>query len=286
MNKKYQSILEVVKADIERVNANLVFDTGVKPALAHELEKFLQAPSKRIRSLVTILYLRASKMYLLPVHYELFTAVELMHNASLIHDDVIDESKLRRNRKTLNDKFNNQLAVISGDYLLGIALKKLAKINYTNIIEIFAETLQEMCMGEINQYFNRFKKTNLEKYIEKSSEKTASLFDAALKSAVILADETYTENASEFALNFGLAFQIRDDILNVLNKDKSKNSTDIDDGIYNAPFILSDDLTVGIEKTKDLLNNYVNCALHCINDFEDSIYKAALRELLELIRNV
>lgn len=286
MNKKYQAILEVVKADIERVNNNLAFDTGIKPALANELEKFLQAPSKRIRSLVTILFLRASKMYLLPAHYELLTAVELIHNASLIHDDVIDESKLRRSRKTLNDKFDNQLAVISGDYILGIALKKLAKINSVRIIEIFADTLQDMCKGEINQYFNRFKKTNLESYIEKSTEKTASLFESALKSAVILADETYTEKSAEFALNFGLAFQIRDDLLNVLDKDKSKNATDIDDGIYNAPLILSDDITVGIEKTKDLLNNYVNCALHCINDLEESTYKAALRELLELIRNV
>lgn len=284
MDKKYQAILEVVKADIERVNNNLVFDIGVKHA--HELEKFLQAPSKRIRSLVTILYLRASKMYLLPAHYELLTAVELVHNASLIHDDVIDESKFRRNRKTLNEKFDNQLAVISGDYILGIALKKLAKINSIRVIEIFADTLQDMCKGEINQHFNRFKKTNLENYIEKSTEKTASLFEAALKSAVILADETYSEKSAEFALNFGLAFQIRDDLVNILDKDKSKNATDVEDGIYNAPLILSDDITVGIEKTKDLLNNYVNCALHCISDLEESIYKAALRELLELIRNV
>lgn len=284
MDKKYQEILEVVKADIERVNNNLVFDIGVKNA--HELEKFLQAPSKRIRSIVTILYLRASKMYLLPAHYELLTVVELVHNASLIHDDVIDESKFRRNRKTLNEKFDNQLAVISGDYILGIALKKLAKINSIRVIEIFADTLQDMCKGEINQHFNRFKKTNLENYIEKSTEKTASLFEAALKSAVILADETYCEKSAEFALNFGLAFQIRDDLVNILDKDKSKNATDVEDGIYNAPLILSDDITVGIEKTKDLLNNYVNCALHCISDLEESIYKAALRELLELIRNV
>lgn len=286
MNKKYQSILDVVKADIERVNKGLVFDMELNPKLAKEIEKFLNAPSKRIRSLLTILYLRASKMYLLPSHYELLSAVELIHNASLIHDDVIDESKVRRSRKTLNEKFDNQLAVISGDYLMGGALKKLAKIGSLEVIDVFAETLKNMCKGEVSQYFNRFKKSNLESYIEKSMQKTGTLFECALKSAVLLADEQYTEKMSEFAVNFGLAFQIRDDLVNVLNNDKTKTASDFDDGIYNAPYILSDNINDGIEKTRDLLNNYVNCAGHCIKDLEQNPYKQALTELLELIKNV
>ncbi len=286
MNKKITEIAEVVKADLERVNSNLFFEVDLKPQLAKELESFLKAPSKRIRSLVTILYLRAAKMYLLPSHYELLAAVELIHNASLVHDDVIDESKMRRNRQTLNDKFDNQLAVISGDYLIGIALEKLIKIGSLSVLDVFAKTLQNMCKGEVNQYFNRFKKTDLEAYIEKSIQKTALLFESALKSAVILADEEYNEKINEFAINFGLAFQIRDDLLNVMKKDKSKTTTDVDDGIYNAPLILSDDIKDGIEKTKDLLNNYINCAKQCIEDLGESNYKKALIELLELIRNV
>lgn len=286
MNKKYQAVSDTVKADIERVNSNLDIEMDLKPELKKELKKFIHSPSKRIRSLMTILYLRASKMYLLPSHYELLAAVELIHNASLIHDDVIDESKLRRNKKTLNDKFDNQLAVISGDYLLGAALKKLVKINSIEVLDIFADTLKDMCKGEVNQYFNRYKKTKLKNYIEKSTQKTASLFISTLKSAVILADEKNADLACEFALNFGLAFQIRDDLVNVMNKDSSKNANDLEEGIYNAPMILSDKLDVGIEKTKNLLNNYINCARKCIENFEESIYKKALYELLELIKNV
>lgn len=286
MDKKYKAVLDVVKADIERVNKNLVFDIGLNPQLNKELESFLHSPSKRIRSLVTILYLRASKMYLLPAHYELLSAVELVHNVSLIHDDVIDESKLRRNKKTLNDKFDNQLAVISGDYLLGAALKKLVKINSLEVIDIFADALKCMCLGEVNQYFNKFKKIKLDEYLEKSTQKTASLFECSLKAAIYLTGNEITEQAVEFASNFGLAFQIRDDLINVLNTDKSKSVNDAEEGIYNAPMILSDELNVGIEKTKDLLNNYINCAKHCIMDLEESIYKAALMELLELIKNV
>ena len=286
MNRQYQQICDVVKADLERVSKNLIFSFELQPELDKELEVFLSAPSKRIRSLVTILYLRASRMYLLPSHYELLAAVELIHNASLIHDDVIDESKLRRGRKTLNDKFDNQLAVISGDYLLGVSLKKLVKIGSIPVIDIFADTVKSMCLGEVNQYFNKYKKTDIEKYVEKSSQKTGSLFESALKASIILAGNEVDEKSLEFASNFGLAFQIRDDLLNVIDSDKSKSASDVDEGIYNAPMILSDNLQEGIEKTKDLLNNYVNCAKQCINDLEESIYKKSLTELLELLEDV
>ena len=286
MNKQYQKICDVVKADLERVNKNLVFSPDLQPELDKELEGFLNAPSKRIRSLMTILYLRSSKMYLLPAHYELLAAVELIHNASLIHDDVIDESKIRRGRTTLNDKFDNQLAVISGDYLLGESLKKFVKIGSIPVIDIFADTVKSMCLGEVNQYFNKYKKTDIEKYVEKSSQKTGSLFESALKASIILAGNEVEEKAVEFASNFGLAFQIRDDLLNIIDLDKSKSASDVDEGIYNAPMILSDNLNEGIEKTKDLLNNYVNCAMQCIGDLETSVYKSALTELLELLEDV
>ena len=286
MDEQYQKICNIVKADIERVNKNLAFNPDLNPELDRAIDGFLNAPSKRIRSLMTILYLRASKIYLLPVHYELMAAIELIHNVSLIHDDVIDESKLRRGIATLNDKFDNQLAVISGDYLLGVALKKLVKIRSLSVIELLADTVKTMCLGEVNQYFNRFKKISIEDYIEKSSQKTGALFEAALKAAFILAEHEIDETALEFASDFGLAFQIRDDLINVKNSDATKNASDLEEGIYNAPLILSDNLDEGIEKTKDLLNNYVNCAKQCIQDFEESIYKASLIELLELLEDV
>lgn len=286
MDKKYNKICEVVKADLERVNKNLLFDHELREELDGELDKFLNAPSKRIRSLVTILYLRASKLYLLPAHYELLAAVELIHNASLIHDDVIDKGELRRGCTTLNCKFDNQIAVISGDYLLGLALKKLVKIGSLPVLDIFADTVKTMCAGEVNQYFNRFKKVTLEEYIEKSSQKTGALFESALKASVILAGSEVDDKSIEFVSDFGLAFQIRDDLINILQSDNTKTTNDLDEGIYNAPTLLADNLEEGIAMTKDLLNNYVNCAKQCIKELEESVYKAALIELLELLENV
>ena len=282
MNKKYQEILNVVNADIERVNANLDFEINLQPKLKKELKKFLTSPSKRIRSLVALLYLRAAKMYLLPNHYEILAVTELLHNASLIHDDVIDESKNRRNSKTISEIFDNKLAVVAGDYLLSVALGKLAKINDNRITEIFADAVQDMCKGEVTQYFNRFKVTDIDTYIEKSEQKTAVLFEKTLKACVLFADEDYAEKTCEFITNFGLAFQIRDDLVNYLSKEK----TDENDGIFNAPMILSKDKEEGVVKTKELLNNYIVCAKHCLNDLPESIYKESLFKLLELFGNV
>ncbi len=282
MNKKYQEILNVVNADIERVNANLDFEIDLQKQLKKELKKFLSAPSKRIRSLVALLFLRASKMYLLPEHYEVLAVTELLHNASLIHDDVIDESKNRRNSKSISEIFDNKLAVIAGDYLLSIALSKLAKINNNDVTAIFANAVQDMCKGEVTQYFNRFKVTDIDTYIQKSEQKTAVLFEKTLNACVLLADEVYTEKMSEFAINFGLAFQIKNDLVDFLSTEK----LDEKDGIFNAPLILSEDKEEGVAKTKELLHNYVVCAKHCLNDLQESAYKKSLIELLELFDNV
>ena len=216
MNNDYKSISDVVKADIDKVDKNLIFEINLDKKLSADLESLVRGSSKRIRSLVTVLYLRASKQYLLPEHYELLSVVELVHNASLIHDDVIDEGKLRRGKKTLNDKFDNNLAVISGDYLLGVALKKLVKIGNPKILDIFADAIKTMCTGEVNQYFNKFKKPDIDSYIEKTTQKTSSLFEAALKSSMVLADAEYDDKTAEFITNFGIAIAKMTGILDMV----------------------------------------------------------------------
>ena len=287
MDKTYKEISNVVKADMERVKSILKIKFDFNSNLSNELSKYLTGSSKMIRTLVTVLYLRASKIYLLPEHYELFAAAEIVHNASLIHDDVIDEGKQRRNRKTLNENFDNQLAVTCGDYLIGIALDKLTNIGNLQIISEFSDVMKNMCKGEIEQYFNKFKKIKLNKYILKTELKTAKLFEGLIVSSLLLSqDNKKIDLAREFAKNFGIAFQIKDDLKNVMGLDISKNSEDFDNGIFTAPYILSEDLQKGIEKTKKLLDNYIECAHNCIDEFDKSVYKSALCNLLELMRNV
>ncbi len=277
---KYLHILNEVKEEVEQIKAEITEDINIREPLKSKLFELMTAPSKHIRAVVSFLYLKAAGQNIDDRQVSLQSAVELVHNASLIHDDIIDESKERRSLKTINAEFENKLAVISGDYLLSIALKKICNLNSIKLIEMFAQTLDEMCKGEVSQYFNKFEIPALEDYLIKTEQKTAKLFETAICGAMLLSNSNI--NPKEFAINFGTAFQIRNDLIN-LNTTK----TDIKEGIYTAPVIYSQNINSpdkGIEKTKLLLNNYIEKAEHSLEILNNSKYKSTLTELLELLK--
>lgn len=277
---KYLHILNEVKEEVEQIKAEITEDINIREPLKSKLFELMTAPSKHIRAVVSFLYLKAAGQNIDDRQVSLQSAVELVHNASLIHDDIIDESKERRSLKTINAEFENKLAVISGDYLLSIALKKICNLNSIKLIEMFAQTLDEMCKGEVSQYFNKFEIPTLEDYLTKTEQKTAKLFETAICGAMLLSNSNI--NPKEFAINFGTAFQIRNDLIN-LNTTK----TDIKEGIYTAPVIYSQNINSpdkGIEKTKLLLNNYIEKAEHSLEILNNSKYKSTLTELLELLK--
>ncbi len=279
--EKYSNILNIVKNEIEAVSTNLTSDINIQEPLQTKLSNILNAPSKHIRPLISFLYLKSLGLNIDEKQIILQTAIELVHNASLIHDDVIDDSEIRRNTKTINKDFDNKLAVISGDYILSIALTYIAKLNSIKIVEMFADTLSFMTNGEINQQFSKFQIPTIENYIKKTEQKTAKLFETAICGSLLLANSN--ENASVFAKNFGIAFQIRDDIINI-----KTTQSDIKDGIYTAPVIYAgntENYTNGIEKSHILLNNYIDNAYQAINHIEENKYKIAIKELLGLLKN-
>lgn len=307
--EKYLSIFEVVKDDVEKVKSSLFDGIELDNSLKFKLFDILNAPSKHIRAVLTFLYLKTAGMKIDEKQIIYQSAIELVHNASLIHDDVIDESSVRRSAQTLNSKFGNKLAVITGDYLLSVALKKIRTLENSKIIDIFAQTLDDMCQGEIKQDLSRFKIPTIEEYLKKTELKTAKLFETALCGSFLLygtekfshlienidfgvssigghevmGDEFYCSNVQDFARNFGIAFQIRDDLINA-----KTSQNDFKDGIYTAPVIFAgsvDDYENGIEKTQILLNNYIESAQKEIEKFEESKYKTALTNLLGLIKN-
>lgn len=282
-NQSYNEIMNTVRGDIERVNAKLNDSFAIDSSVHEELQCFLNAPSKRIRSVLVFLYLRASGIEVSDEQIDLQVIVELIHNASLIHDDVIDDDTQRRGAKTFNCEFGNRLAIISGDYLLSVVIKKLTAFGSCELFNLFAKTLEHMCSGEIQQHLGLNKILRIEDYIEKSYLKTGSLFEASITGAMLLAGETKIIRAVEFGRNFGIAYQIRDDLKNITEK----GAKDIQDGIYNAAVIFSGSTEVtssGIEKTTDLLNNYLDRVEDCISDLAESKYKSALTELLELLK--
>ena len=282
-SEKYLKIYDVIKHDIDKID--LISDINIQEPLKTKIFDILNAPSKHIRPLVSFLYLRAVGADIDKEQILYQTAIELVHNASLIHDDIIDNSEIRRKIKTLNSEFDSKLAVISGDYLLSFAIRKVLKIGIPRLTEIFCETLEIMVKGEINQYFGRNKIPKIEEYLKKSEQKTAKLFEAALEGAMIInsQSEQGKKSSKDFAKNFGIAFQIRDDLINCMT-----SKSDIKDGVYTAPVIYSNSTTItveGIEKTKILLNNYLDLALNSLEDIKENKYKSALIGLVELLRD-
>ena len=290
--QEYQVIKQSVSAEIDLVEQKMVESISLSEPLNSSLKKFLLGKSKRLREVLPILYIKALGKSLNNEQLEVLSIVEIVHNASLIHDDIIDESPLRRGQKTLSFEFGSKLALISGDYLLSVALEKLCKIANVEIIKQFSQTIKNMCVGEVKQNYARFQKGTLEDYIEKTKNKTAYLFETAFltcATADTISDYDL-KSLSRLGLAIGIAFQIRDDLLNMIETDKSKpTNSDIEAGIYNAPVIFgseADNYASGIEKTKGLLNNYIEQAKKELKLLPENSYSSALYRCLELLNNV
>lgn len=301
-DSQYQKIMDSVKDDMfvleEQIKSLFLSDSPLDKSLL----EFLTAPSKRLRPLLGFLFLRGSIGEVNQKQRDALLAVELIHNATLIHDDIIDDAMQRRKSETLNAKFDENLAVIAGDFLLSIAMEKIIEANSVEVIKLCTSALKRTCQGEISQYFSKFKLPSLDDYIEKSKNKTALLFEVGVLSCLLLCekniDESLMQKAKEFSQNFGIAFQIRDDLMNVLTLN-SLNSKDIDSGIYTAPVIFAamenSDLlssknilesikkTKAIEKTKDLMDNYFAKAKFALDSLEEGTYKMVLADLIDLL---
>lgn len=279
--QKYFKIVGCVQEEIECVLKEMINGIEIQEPLKSKLFALLNAPSKHIRPLISFLYLKAIGKTIDKNQILYQSAIELVHNASLIHDDIIDESLERRKVKTLNCQLGNKLAVLTGDYLLSQALNKVLQIGEPELVQMFSKTLEVMCKGEINQQFSRYRVPSVEEYIKKSQQKTAKLFETSLEGSLLITK--LNSNGSKFAKYFGTAFQIRDDLINC-----KTSKSDIDEGIYTAPVILSGDINnigVGIEKTQVLLNNYITYAENELKFIENNKYKRALIKLLGLMKH-
>lgn len=297
---KYQKIKNTVKEDMSLLEEELSSLFNGETPLDKTLLEFLKAPSKRLRPLLGFLFLKSALNEINQQQRDILLAVELIHNATLIHDDIIDDATKRRKHETLNAKFDNNLAVIAGDFLLSIAMEKVIETGSVEVIKLCTSALKSTCKGEINQYFSKFKLPELNDYIEKSKNKTALLFEVGILGGLYLCksnvEDNLIKNAKEFSQNFGIAFQIRDDLMNL----SGINSEDINLGIYTAPIIFATSenphilnaenivesikKTKALEKTKDLMDNYFARAKNALNNFEESIYKKSLITLMDELK--
>ncbi len=234
---------------------------------------------KMIRSRLGILVLDSINTEISTESINVMTATELIHTASLFHDDVIDNDKIRR-----LPHIGNKTAVIYGDLMLTNAINILLGINNPKILSIYNNAIKNMCNGELFQQMFAGKIPTLKQYIEKTELKTASLFVAEINALLILAnaDNNLKKNLIEFARLYGIAFQIKNDL-----KDTQKEQKDLKQKIYTAPYVLTNSTVLtesAIEKTARLLDNYIEKAEKCLMILKDSNFKETLIGETECLR--
>ncbi len=217
--------------------------TGDFPHLSELLEYSLKSSGKRIRPVLTLL---AGRFYdhnhdsLL----SMATAVEIMHTATLVHDDAIDKAATRRGRPTVNKKWSEEKAVLLGDYLFAEAGAITASTDNLRAIKLFAWTLKTISSGELNQSYNAFNlRQNRPQYIQRVAQKTAALFRMATESGAAMsrAPEEAIQVLINYAHNLGIAFQIVDDILDFSGTEEELGKpagSDLAQGTLTLPAML------------------------------------------------
>lgn len=230
------------------------------PLMGKVVEQYLRTKGKQIRPLLVLM---SAKLFGPLNDRSLYSAaaLEMLHNASLIHDDVVDSSYTRRGTATLNKEFDNRIAVLVGDFFVSRALSEAIKTSDFKVIRSIAELGKELSLGEIDQISTaRDGAIEEERYMEVISKKTASLFTKCIRMGAesVGASEDDVAVAVEFGRLLGLAFQIKDDIFDYFEDEK-----------------------VGKPTGNDLRENKVSLPLiHAVNSSSDSRGEE-MRELIE-----
>lgn len=243
MNKIQELILKL-KPEISKIDETILqFSEGKSPLIKEISNHLIFSGGKRIRPILLVLASKIcdekNKNY-----YNLAAAVELIHSATLLHDDVVDDSKIRRGKKTANSIWDNKAPILVGDYIFSIAFQLMVKNGNLEILDLLAKTSSQMADGEVLQLEaqNNFE-VDLEKYLQIINGKTAVLFEASCKSAGLncQASSQKVQNLAQFGKNLGLVFQIIDDILDYdqENSEIDKNlGDDFFEGKITLPLIL------------------------------------------------
>ncbi|MBD2693089.1 solanesyl diphosphate synthase [Anabaena catenula] len=242
------SLFTPVEADLRILADNLTQLVGNRhPILYAAAEHLFGAGGKRIRPAIVLLISRATmlKQDITPRHRRLAEITEMIHTASLVHDDVVDESDVRRGVPTVHSLFGNRIAVLAGDFLFAQSSWYLANLDNLDVVKLLSEVIMDFASGEIQQGLNRFD-TNLatETYLKKSYYKTASLIANSSKAAGLLSEVSpeSAENLYNYGKHIGLAFQIVDDILDFTSSTDTLGKpagSDLKSGNLTAPVLFA-----------------------------------------------
>ncbi|MCC5624141.1 solanesyl diphosphate synthase [Nostoc sp. CHAB 5715] len=242
------SLFTPVEADLRLLADNLKQLVGNRhPILFAAAEHLFGAGGKRIRPAIVLLISRATMLdqEITPRHRRLAEITEMIHTASLVHDDVVDESQMRRGVPTVHSLFGNRVAVLAGDFLFAQSSWYLANLDNLEVVKLLSEVIMDLATGEIQQGINCFDYgISIETYLKKSYYKAASLIANSSKAAGLLSDVSLetAEHLYDYGRHLGLAFQIMDDILDFTSTTDTLGKpagSDLKSGNLTAPVLFA-----------------------------------------------
>lgn len=271
-------ITELIAADMGEVNQVIRNKLHSEVALVNQIAEYIiSAGGKRIRPVLVLLVANAFQ-YQGKHHHELAAIVEFIHTATLLHDDVVDESSMRRGRKTANALFGNAASVLVGDFLYSRAFQMMVSINSMQIMQILADATNVIAEGEVLQLLNMHDPdVTEERYLQVIRSKTAKLFEAAAEIGALIAgaNQAEIEAAGEYGRSLGTAFQLIDDVLDYSGnaEDIGKNvGDDLREGKPTLPLIYL--MKNGSEEERELVRA-------CIESGDESKFDAILAAITQ-----
>jgi decaprenyl-diphosphate synthase subunit 1 len=317
-----------VSNELEQLNVEMKRRVRTEHPLLAELAKYyFELPGKRLRPVVVLLMSQAIDAHRRQVRsgqanrrqLQLAQIVEMIHAASIVHDDVIDEATMRRGMASVNARYSNKLAVLSGDFMLARASVALARLRSHRATELISNTIADLVEGEFLQ-IDSSNPLSFSQYAKKSYLKTASLITNSCTAAAVLADDNdesadsaLVDAATDYGNNLGMAFQYVDDVLDFTGTDESLGKPagiDLKLGLATGPvlfavaehaelgplvdrrFSVAGDVeratqlvhsSKGIEKTLALAADHCHQANEALDRLQPSMATDALRCLTELM---
>ncbi|MBD1371621.1 polyprenyl synthetase family protein [Hazenella sp. IB182357] len=315
-----QDIYLHLRRDIEKIEQELTHSIHTEQTtLQHAAHHLLKAGGKRMRPVFVLLSGRFGTYHLENISH-VAVALELIHMASLVHDDVIDNARTRRGKETVKAKWSNQTAMYTGDFIFARALQKIAQIKDSDVQAILSNAMMKMCEGEIEQIEDIFAPDqSLKRYLRRIKRKTALLMSVSCQLGAIVsgARDRDVKALAKYGYYVGMAFQLTDDVLDLTGDEKvlgKPAGSDLRQGNITLPVTyalhhateqdqtkiltyiqskgtqgaLNEVLDIvrtagGIEETLQLSTRYLKKALHALALLPDSLERQSLQLIGEFI---
>jgi len=242
---------------------------------------------------------------------------EMIHTASLVHDDILDHAETRRGKESINVKWDIRKSTMAGDFILSVGSKLLSQVGDKEVVVILSQVLADLVQGEFQQLENKNDESRFEHYLSKSFNKTASLMAYSCRANAVLAgvNTNMAEQAFQYGRNIGIAFQLVDDLLDfIVSADQlgKPAAADLKLGLATAPVLFAAEKfpelnemigrrfeaagdverafklvqeSGGLDETRDLAKKHCEAAITALGHFDESKYKTALVDMCDKVLN-